>query len=159
MNDQPDQIAMMTSRLRMAMFDAIKEADVTQIMNKMVEKAKEGDPAAVKTIMDYMLGGKTTVQNVNVQRLSLSAQVRQQEEDDQVDRTVKQIERVEPQAERLHRLLSMVMDRAPDVNQLVVLGENQLEQAERWATAQAAAMRQVAKGKKDVIWPDKPSFL
>lgn len=157
---QPEQIAAMTTRLRSAMFNSISEADVSQIMAKVVEKAKEGDAKAAQTVMDYLLGGKANISFKQVnQQIIRNPDARQQLQDEQVDRTVKQIERLEPVAERVHRSLAMVMDRAPPIEELATLAENQLEQAERWATAQAAALRQSAKGKKDIEWPDKPKFL
>lgn len=156
-----DQITSMTQQLRLAMFDAVREKDVKDIMARTVEQAKNGDQASVKIIMDYMLGGKASVQNVNVQKVSMHAMVKQHEEDIEVDRTVRQIEQMEPQAERVYRLLAMVMDHPPSHEELVVLGENQLEQAERWATEQAKANRQAlkAKHKDKVVWPVRPSFL
>lgn len=157
--NQHDQIAAMTTRLRSAMFDSISEADVSQIMKKVVEKAKEGDAKAAQTVMDYLLGGKANINFKQVnQQIIRNPDIRQQQQDDQVDITVKQIIRLEPVAERVHRLLSMVMDRAPAIEELSTLAENQLEQAERWATAQAAALRQAAKGKQ-VEYPEKPKFL
>ena len=157
MHDQPDQIVAMTERLRLSMYGSITEQDIARIMAAQIDKAKAGDSKAAKTVLDYLIGGN--VQKVRVEKLSVHTQLRQEAEDRAVDQTVKQIEQLEPAAVRVHRLLSMVMDRAPAINELVVLGENQLEQAERWATTQAAAMRQASKGKKDVVWPERPSFI
>jgi ABC-type Fe3+ transport system substrate-binding protein len=147
----------MTERLRLSMYGSVTEQDIASIMATQIEKAKAGDLKATKTVLDYLLGGK--VQKVHVEKFSMHTQLRQEAEDRVVDQTVKQIEQLEPVAHRVHRLLSMVMDKPPNIEALVVLGENHLEQTERWATAQAAALRQAAKGKKDVVWPDRPAFI
>lgn len=54
--------------MRQAAQDAINEEDVRAIVAKQVEKAKEGDPAAMRFVFDYLLGGSafkgaTIVQN------------------------------------------------------------------------------------------------
>lgn len=45
------------SDLRSAMFDGITAGDVKAIVAKMVANAKAGDPAAIKMVFDYVLGG------------------------------------------------------------------------------------------------------
>lgn len=47
------------SMLRNAVYDGVKEADVKQIVEGIVKRAKEGDPAAVKLFFDQILGAKT----------------------------------------------------------------------------------------------------
>ena len=58
----------MQGKLRQAIFDSINESDVAQIVAKQVEKAKQGDDAALQFVMKYVLGfGKpTTLQQINV---------------------------------------------------------------------------------------------
>ena len=161
MDQRPDEIVSMTSKLRSALYGAVSEHDMTEIMAKQVQLAKEGNTKAVQTVLDYLVGGK--VQKVRVEKVSMHttfSQQKQREEDEETDRQVKRIEQLEPQAERVHRLLVMVMDRAPDVQDLVMLSESQLDQAERWAMEQAAAMRLAAKGKgKQITWPIQPDFI
>jgi hypothetical protein len=43
--------------LREAMFDAIKEEDIRQMMQTIVEKAKAGDAQSQKMVFEYVLGG------------------------------------------------------------------------------------------------------
>jgi hypothetical protein len=45
------------AKLREAMFDAVTEADIQAIVKHLVEKAKKGDPAALKMVFEYLLGG------------------------------------------------------------------------------------------------------
>lgn len=45
------------SDLRAAMFDGITAGDVKAIVTRMVTNAKNGDPAAIKMVFDYVLGG------------------------------------------------------------------------------------------------------
>lgn len=53
--------------LRQAAFDAVSESDITAIVAKQVEKAKEGDPAAVKLVFDLFLkGGPQSMTQNNV---------------------------------------------------------------------------------------------
>lgn len=47
------------ARLRCAMFDGIKESDVTDVVKQIVEKAKAGDVKAQQMMFDYLLGAKT----------------------------------------------------------------------------------------------------
>jgi len=53
------------AKLRTAVFNAISEADVVDVVEGIVEKAKEGDSVALKYLFDYILGGRVTtaVQN------------------------------------------------------------------------------------------------
>lgn len=152
----------MTQKLRLALYDAVKESDVTEIMHNLVAKAKQGDAQAVKTVFDYLLGAKTQ-QQINVTRVNLDSRlIRQQEEQDlEVDRTVKRIEAIEPQATRVHRLLAMVMEKPPDITQLTTMNEGDLERAERWAVDQAKCLRRLADGvpAAEVIFPERPEFL
>jgi hypothetical protein len=43
-------------RLRAAIFDAVTENDVREIVRGLVEKAKKGDRAAVQTLFTYCIG-------------------------------------------------------------------------------------------------------
>lgn len=54
--------------LRTAAQDAIKPADITEIVRQQVERAKKGDDKAIRFVFDYALGGSalkgaTFVQN------------------------------------------------------------------------------------------------
>ena len=53
-----DQPAAWQAALRQAAFDAVNEADIKAIFTNIVKKAKEGDPASVRIVCDYLLGGK-----------------------------------------------------------------------------------------------------
>lgn len=44
-------------RLRLAMFNAITEGDVTEMTKQLVERAKKGDEKSLKMVMDYLIGG------------------------------------------------------------------------------------------------------
>ncbi len=44
-------------KMRRAAMDAITDADIKAIVQKQVEKAKEGDPNALKFVFDQVLGG------------------------------------------------------------------------------------------------------
>jgi len=54
------------AKLRTAVFNAISEADVVDVVKRIVENAKEGDRVALKYLFDYILGGRVTtaVQNI-----------------------------------------------------------------------------------------------
>jgi hypothetical protein len=58
----------MQSTLRNAIFGAISEEDVVDIVKRQVEKAKQGDPTALQFIMKYALGfgQPNVVKTVNV---------------------------------------------------------------------------------------------
>lgn len=43
--------------LRQALFDGVTEADVAEIAQGLVKKAKEGDLAATKLLLSYLVGG------------------------------------------------------------------------------------------------------
>lgn len=45
--------------LRAAIFDAVTESDVRDIVRGLVAKAKEGDRAAVQTLFTYCIGPNT----------------------------------------------------------------------------------------------------
>ena len=47
--------------LRAAMYDAITEEDVSDIVKKQVEKAKEGDAKAIEFVFGHVLGAKRPV--------------------------------------------------------------------------------------------------
>lgn len=51
-NDVPAWMA----KMRAAMFNAVKESDITEIMAGVVERAKKGDAQAVKIVMEYIVG-------------------------------------------------------------------------------------------------------
>lgn len=46
------------SRLRAATFNAVNESDMTEVMQAVVKRAKAGDLAAAKLLLDYMAGGR-----------------------------------------------------------------------------------------------------
>ena len=46
------------AKLRNAVFDAISESDVSDVVKQIVGKAKEGDTKAQKMFFDYLLGAK-----------------------------------------------------------------------------------------------------
>lgn len=53
-------------KLRQAMFDAVTEDDVKEIVRAHVDAAKKGDAAAIRFVTDVLLGSKqavTLVQN------------------------------------------------------------------------------------------------
>jgi nitrogen regulatory protein PII len=54
------------AKLRSAIYDGVKEADVSEIIKGIVEKAKSGDPGAQKMFFDYVLGAKTAPTTINV---------------------------------------------------------------------------------------------
>lgn len=58
----------MQSTLRNAIFGAISEEDVVEIVKRQVEKAKQGDPTALQFVMKYALGfgQPSVVKTVNV---------------------------------------------------------------------------------------------
>ena len=49
------------SKLRQAVFDAVSESDVKDIVEGIVEKAKAGDEKATKMVFDYVLGSSQPV--------------------------------------------------------------------------------------------------
>jgi hypothetical protein len=58
----------MQSQLRNAIFDAVSETDVAEIVKRQVEKAKQGDQKSIDFVMKYALGfGQAiNVKQVNV---------------------------------------------------------------------------------------------
>jgi hypothetical protein len=60
----PTGVGAWAEKLRAAAFNAVKEADVTEIMAGLVKKAKEGDQAAAKLVLNYLTGGGAKVQPV-----------------------------------------------------------------------------------------------
>lgn len=67
----------MQGQLRQAIFDAITEQDVAEIVKKQVEKAKQGDDNSLQFVMKYVLGfGQPhTVQQINVMDVETAARV------------------------------------------------------------------------------------
>lgn len=55
MNDRSEFVAWM-DRLRAAMFDAVNEADIREMMANLVAKAKQGDRAAMQLLLSYCVG-------------------------------------------------------------------------------------------------------
>jgi hypothetical protein len=53
-----EAVAPWVQKLRAAMFDAITETDIQEIVKNLVKRAKDGDPGAVKMLFDYVLGGR-----------------------------------------------------------------------------------------------------
>lgn len=53
------------AKLRAAVFNAVSESDITEVVKSIVEKAKGGDKIALRYLFDYVLGGRVTtaVQN------------------------------------------------------------------------------------------------
>lgn len=66
--DQHNGTIAMQGRLRQAIFDAITEHDVAEIVKKQVEKAKQGDDKSLQFVMKYVLGfgNPITLQQINV---------------------------------------------------------------------------------------------
>lgn len=56
----PTGIGAWAEKLRMAAFEGIKESDVTEIVAAQVQKAKEGDPKAIKFVME-MIGSTAAI--------------------------------------------------------------------------------------------------
>lgn len=52
------------AEMRAAMFDAVTPADIRAIMQKQVEKAKSGDPAATKLVLEYITGANRKIEAV-----------------------------------------------------------------------------------------------
>ena len=67
----------MQQTLRQAIFDAVSEADIKQIASKQIEKAKEGDPAALQFVMKYVLGfgQPITLNQINVLDVESAARI------------------------------------------------------------------------------------
>lgn len=65
--NKPSGVPAWMASLREAAFNAIKEDDIKAIVQKQVEKAKEGDPQAVKLVFDLFLkGGPQSVTQNNL---------------------------------------------------------------------------------------------
>ena len=75
--EQQNNTLTMQGRLRQAIFDAITEQDVSTIVKKQVEKAKEGDEKSLQFVMKYVLGfgQPITLQQINVQDAKTAAKV------------------------------------------------------------------------------------
>jgi hypothetical protein len=67
----------MQGRLRQAIFDAVTEQDVTAIIKKQIEKAKQGDDKSLQFVMKYVLGfgQPITLQQINVKDAKTAAKV------------------------------------------------------------------------------------
>lgn len=61
---QVDEEQTFQHQLRNAVFNAVNEQDVTDVVKGIVERAKEGDDKSVKHLFDYVLGAKTPVKLV-----------------------------------------------------------------------------------------------
>jgi DNA-directed RNA polymerase specialized sigma24 family protein len=53
------QVGQMVERLRLAMFGGISEQDVSDVMHALVERAKEGNVAAARLLLDHIAGGRS----------------------------------------------------------------------------------------------------
>ena len=49
------------TKLRQAVLDAVTENDVVEIVKNQVKLAKEGDKAAIRFVMDYVVGARQNV--------------------------------------------------------------------------------------------------
>lgn len=67
----------MQCQLRHAIFNAINEDDVSEIVKKQVEKAKQGDNKSLQFVMKYVLGfgPQMTVQQINVMDVETAARL------------------------------------------------------------------------------------
>lgn len=55
------------NKLRLAMYGAITEQDMAEIVKGMVQRAKDGDEKAVRMVFEYLLaGGKTPSQATQI---------------------------------------------------------------------------------------------
>lgn len=69
LNPPPTGIGLWAEKLRTAAYGAVKESDVEEIVKAQVDKAKAGDPAAVKFVTGFLLAApKVTVQKVVVRK-------------------------------------------------------------------------------------------
>lgn len=75
--DQHSGTLAMQGQLRQAIFDAISETDVTEIVKRQVEKAKQGDDKSLQFVMKYVLGfgQPVTLQQINVMDIETAARV------------------------------------------------------------------------------------
>jgi len=70
LRDIPEQLPEEQSyqaRLREAIYDGVTEADVTEVIKGIVERAKRGDKVAIQQMMDYVLGAKTAPKSVTIE--------------------------------------------------------------------------------------------
>lgn len=58
----PNGVGAWAEKLREAAYDAVKEADVQELIKSLMEKAKAGDLKAAKFVMDFLTGGAPKVQ-------------------------------------------------------------------------------------------------
>lgn len=65
------------SKLRQAIFGAISEHDVEEIIKRQVEKAKQGDNASLQFVMKYVLGfgQPVTLNQINVMDVETAARI------------------------------------------------------------------------------------
>jgi hypothetical protein len=54
------------SKLRAAMSGCVKPSDVEEIVKGIVERAKKGEPAAVKLLFDYVVGAKNPPTKISI---------------------------------------------------------------------------------------------
>lgn len=59
-DDEPIDVASIAwqEKLRQAIFESVTEEDVKGIVRAQVDKAKAGDKAALKFVMEYIVGAK-----------------------------------------------------------------------------------------------------
>ena len=50
--------------LREAVFNGISEGDVKEIVQNLVQRAKDGDPQAVRSVFEYVLGGRNAPESI-----------------------------------------------------------------------------------------------
>ena len=60
-------------KLRAAMFDAVKEAEIKEICEGLVKRAKEGDAQATRMLFEYVLGGSRGPQVVTQNNYTIRA--------------------------------------------------------------------------------------
>lgn len=57
LSPKPTGIGEWADKLRQAAFNAVKEADMTELMSGLIERAKKGDNGAAKLVLSYLAGG------------------------------------------------------------------------------------------------------
>lgn len=60
-------------QLRRAMFDSVKESDITEIVANMVKRAKDGDSQACRMVFEYVMGGNKAPQSVTQNNVLVDA--------------------------------------------------------------------------------------
>lgn len=89
------------------MFDGVKESDVTEVVQKIVERAKEGDGQATKMLFEYVLGG--TVRSQSIEQHN-HYHVRGGEKGEAIDAPVGSKERIEQMRRRADANLGVFGD-------------------------------------------------